>query len=221
MNVKNFIKSIGFIFLYLFLNVLISLISYFIKTDNLLLENVILVLENIFILLIIYSIMRKKMTNEFNNFKKNYKKNISISIKYWFMGFVFMIITNLIITLLFIKGIAPNEESNREILNMYPLYSIISMCLIGPFIEELLFRLNFSDVFKNRTAYIIVTGIIFGSMHVILSLETVRDLFYIIPYSCLGIAFGAIYYDTKNIYSSIFAHSLHNTLTIAIILFGI
>ena len=128
-----------------------------------------------------------------------------------------MMISNLIIVFLFLKGIAPNEEANREMLRNYPLYMIFAVTILAPICEELMFRLSFKNVFKNRLVYILFTGISFGAMHLLANTSLI-ELLYIIPYSALGIAFSAICYDTDNIYSSIIAHIMHNTLTVLLLL---
>lgn len=221
MKNNNFLKSIGLIFLYLLLNTFFTSFNISIGIESTSINLAVTMIESILILGILTFILRRFLKGQFQDFKKNYRVYLKKAFRYWGYGFIAMIVTNLLINSLFIDGIAPNEEANRIILTTFPLYSILSMCLIGPMSEELLFRLGFRDVFKNRWVYIITTGIIFGSMHVLLSLESVLDLLYIIPYSTLGFAFGACYFDTDNIYTSICAHVFHNVLTIAIIFIGL
>ncbi len=116
---------------------------------------------------------------------------------------------------------APNEAANRELITKNPYYSIINILLIAPITEELLFRLNFKDVFKKRWTFVLTTGILFGLIHIIGTPISLINFLYIIPYSLLGVAFGLICYDTKSVYSSIIAHMIHNGVTLAIILLGI
>ena len=70
------------------------------------------------------------------------------------------------------------------------------------------------DVFKNKYIYVLISGLVFGGMHVISSASSMGDFLYIIPYSALGIAFALLYYDTDNIFTTISMHSLHNLLSI-------
>ena len=84
----------------------------------------------------------------------------------------------------------------------------------APLSEELIFRRSFKDVFKNKYIYVLISGLVFGGMHVISSASSMSDFLYIIPYSALGIAFALLYYDTDNIFTTISMHSLHNLLSI-------
>lgn len=209
-------KSLGVISLYFLLNILISILFVTLDINNDFLKNILLIIENIGLTMFIVYLLRSKLENQFKNFKKNYPKYIKIAIKYWLLGFLLMMISNAIINSLSIGGIAPNEAANREILTTNPI-SIFIICLLGPFTEELLFRLNFRGVFKKRLSYILFTGISFGAMHIIGFNITLINLLYIIPYSILGIAFSRIFYDTDNVYASTFAHMLNNTLTVLVI----
>ncbi len=66
-----------------------------------------------------------------------------------------------------------------------------------------------------------MSGIVFGALHVLGAIETPYDFLYIIPYSMLGISLAKIYYETNNIFSTIFMHAFHNALVITIVLAGI
>jgi len=79
-------------------------------------------------------------------------------------------------------------------------------------VEELVFRKAFKDAIKNKWLFIIISGLIFGGMHVVGSYTTITDLLFIIPYSCLGFAFAAAYYNTDTIFTSITLHMIHNTI---------
>ena len=105
-------------------------------------------------------------------------------------------------------------------MDSYRYYSILSTALLAPIMEEILFRLNFKGLFKDKNTFIYSTGLLFAAMH-LLSSSSIAELIYIIPYACLGIAFSKIYADTDNIFPSIFMHILHNSLTLFIILGGI
>ena len=56
----------------------------------------------------------------------------------------------------------------------------------------------------------IVSGLLFGALHVITQITSLYDYLYIIPYSALGIAFAITNYKTNNVFPSIFTHMIHN-----------
>ncbi len=194
--------------------------SFFLK-KNLVLDNILMIIINIIMVFIAFLLFKDKLKNQFQDFQKHWKKNLKIIFKYWFIGLLLMMIVNLIINVFILKNIAPNEEANRNIIEQYPVYAILSIALLTPITEELLFRLNFKDTFKKKSTFVLTTGILFGLMHVIASLENPLYLLYLIPYSILGFTFGLIFYDTKNVTSSIIAHSLHNSISLLIIFLGI
>jgi len=211
----------GIIFLYFTVEMFLSLIYNYIPIKNKIIDNLVLSLINIIILLFVMYLLKNKLKGQLQDFKQNFRNYILKILKYWSLGLLGMFIVNFIINFIIFKGtgLAPNESANREILYNYPLYSVISMCIISPAIEELLFRLNFDGI-KNKYLFLFTTSILFGLMHMMAS-TTLLDLIYIVPYVVLGYAFGLVFYNTKNIYSSILAHMLHNTLSIIIILLGI
>ncbi len=226
MKKDSLLNSFGIIFAYLSLEIVLDVIYSIIKNFTTLMQNHIinnfsLIMISTIILMFIIHLLKSKLSNQWKNFKKNSSSIIKKSLKYWFIGFLLMIASNLIINLIIPNGLAPNEELNRLALKKYPVYSCISICILGPITEELLFRLNFKSTVKGRTPFILLTGLVFSLMHILFSTSNLIEIIYIIPYSMLGFAFGALYYDTDNIYSSIFAHILHNTLATTIILLGI
>jgi len=210
MKILEFFKSLGIILLYVLVVSFTSSYAYLISDSDLLTKNIALIIGDVITVLVIALCMTKKLKGQFNDFKKNYKTYTKKAIKYWLIGFAVMFLSNMLIIYLFSTPLATNEEANREMLGLYPLYSVISMCVLAPIVEEMLFRLNFKNVIKKRVSFVLITGILFGLIH-ILSAETIEQLIYIIPYSALGIAFAAAFYDTDNIYTSITAHIIHNT----------
>ena len=211
---KLILWSFGLIFLYLLSQEITALIASTHK-NNLIYQNIVLIVSSLVVTGILIVIFRKDFFSNFKDFKKNYKNYIPLCLKYWALGFVIMIGLNGIITTL-LGGIAPNEEGNRMLIKMYPIYMVITASITSPICEELLFRLNFKKIFKSKIAKILFTGIVFGAVHAIAS-ENLLDLLYILPYSALGITLSATFFNTDNIISSIFTHFLHNTITIIIL----
>ena len=139
------------------------------------------------------------------------------------LAFAFMIFTNLLVVSL-AGGIATNEEANRSMISVMPVFSVISMAIVGPFIEEVLFRKGFRKAFKNDKAFMIFTALLFGGAHLLsaINLGTAAtnpaQLLYIIPYSGLGYFFAKSYVETDTIFTSVVTHILHNSLSVFLIL---
>ena len=155
---------------------------------------------------------------DFKNFTKDIFGNLETSFKYYILGFIGMVVSNLILIFITDGGIAGNEEAVRDMINKVPLYMAFSTILYAPLTEEIIFRKCIKDVIKNKWIYILASGFIFGGMHIVGSAKNLIDVLFIIPYSSLGIAFAYTYYKTDNIFSTIVMHCLHNTFAFVLYL---
>lgn len=215
--IKEFTKSVFIIIIFFFAYALIYNLTFFLINDlnkMKLIDTLIL----LFLSISLFFIFKNDLVIQFKNLKK---QNLKIFGKYFIIFILINIFVYIINNILFhfIKHIATNEAINQALIFEYPILSFISICLLAPFYEEILFRLNFRNLFKNKWAYIIITGIFFGSLH-LLSAQSTIELLYLIPYSLLGITLSYIYRDSDNIYNSIFIHAINNTIQLLIILIG-
>lgn len=209
-------KALGVIALYLFLQIILgALFADVLNSSNEIISNASLMLIYALLVLIISLFFLPTLIDNLHDFKK---ENIKIAFKNWGLGFLCMFVSNLYLTY-FIGNIASNETSNRELLMASPVFSIIMMVVLAPILEEIVFRLNLKRVFKNKYVFCLISALLFGGMHLI-SASSLKELLYIIPYGSLGFFFAKAYYETDNIYTSIFAHMFHNGLSVLIILLG-
>lgn len=198
----------------LFILIPVYLFNIDIKTCSDTTYNILRVIPNFVQVILLTILYRKTLKTDLKNFIKNFGKYSDTAIKCWIIGFIAMIISNKIIISFFPVEIATNEQGVREIINSIPLISFFSICIFAPISEEIIFRKSFRDCLSGKWLFILVSGIVFGLLHVIGSIKSLYDLLYIVPYSSLGIAFAYIYYKTNNIFSSIFVHCLHNTILV-------
>lgn len=163
------------------------------------------------ILIIIIFLYRKELKEQLSNFKKNFYEYSDVAFKYWLIGLIVMVISNLLITAFSPNSMANNEEQVQQLIHGAPFVSLICVGVLAPIIEEFTFRKAFYDAFNKEWLFVLVSGLVFGSLHVVLSLESLWDLLYLIPYSSLGISFGFVMCKTKNVFSSTLVHIFHNT----------
>lgn len=168
--------------------------------------------EFIFIL-ILFLIYRKVFVHDFKDYIKNFRTYIKKYMEYWALAFGLMILSNLIIVSILPNAVATNQENVNAIFNVAPIYMIVSAVFFAPFIEETIFRLSIRNIIKNDTIFIIISGLIFGGLHVIGSFESLVDLIYIIPYSIPGFVFAYTLVKSKNIFVPISLHFFHNGFT--------
>ena len=171
--------------------------------------------------LILFFIYRKDIIKDFKNFKKNFGNFTDTAFKYWIVGFIIMIVSNILIGFFSPVNKANNEESVRAIIYSTPVIAFFLTSVCAPFIEEIVFRKAFKDAISSKWLFILTSGIVFGALHVIGAIESPYDFLYIIPYSALGIAFANIYHETNNIFSTIFMHAFHNALVLTLVLTGV
>lgn len=176
---------------------------------------------DIVFMLVVFALYKDDYISNFKNYFKKFSKNFEISFKYYFIGLLIMIVSNLIIGFCFQGANANNEETVRNLINLYPIYMIFSVSIYAPFIEETIFRksiknivLAFGDNRITKYLYIFISGFIFAAMHIVGMASSLLDYLYILPYMALGVSFAALFYKTDNIFSSIIIHSLHNTVAV-------
>lgn len=175
---------------------------------------------------IVFMIYKNTIIKNLKDYFKKFSINFEESFKYYFIGLLIMIGSNLIITLFFPQATPGNEETLREYIDNYPLYMIFATIVNAPFIEELIFRKSMKDIFlvryNNKVTkylYILCSGLLFGSLHVIGQVSSAYDLLFLIPYCSLGIVFAMLYYKTDNIFSTISVHFLNNFVSVILYLF--
>ena len=144
-------------------------------------------------------------------------------IKLWFLALGIMMISNAFINLIN-GGIAGNEETIRELFEINPVYVFYASVMIAPFVEELIFRQGIRNLISNNTLFIIVSGLVFGSLHVIGNVNTPLDWLYLIPYCTPGFIFAYTLTKTDNVLVPASLHFIHNGILLSlqffILIFG-
>ena len=219
MKLKTCLKNLG-IFIILFLVFLYKDLFYLtplkllnIDYNNISynLELLLSILSSLVLVLIVILIYHKYLKEKIIEYKHNFSKNFDLGLKYYMVGLFGMFIFNILITIFSPVKEANNEVLVQEMLKASPILSFISASLIAPFLEEMLFRKSFGDIFKNKKLMVIASGFFFGLLHVIFSIETPWDLLYILPYGMLGGGFAYTIYKEDNIFIPITFHMLHNS----------
>lgn len=223
-NYKALGKGLALILVYFLLSSIISrFFSFFIRSNILPAKysNIYYLLIYLILAIVYGLIYRKELIHDFKDYKENFKKYIKISFKYYLRGIFIMYATNYILIFIFHLSKSVNELQNIELIKKSMITQAIIILLLAPFVEELVFRLGFKKMTKDIKLYSIITGVIFGFIHVITSLSNPAMILLTIPYSAVGIALGYVFRKTNNIFSSIVIHMIHNTFMITIIIIGI
>lgn len=178
------------------------------------------IFSNSVLAILLFLMYKDDLVKEFKEFKKDFWDISDKAIKYWIIGLVIMATSNILISQFTPVKIANNEQDVREIIIGTPLLAFILTTVLAPITEEIIFRKAFKTVIKEKIPYILTSGIVFGALHVISNITSFYDYLYLIPYSALGISFAYMNYETKNTFSSIFVHMLHNGVLTLISIIG-
>ena len=223
MNFKKLGKFIGIFFIYVLAPSLIVIVLNNVGIKYQELSNTMKLVVNIggdiLVSIILFIIYHKYLIEKFKDFKQNFGKYSEIGLKAWGIGLAIMYVSNIILYTFSPVKEAINESAVQDLISASPILAFIFTTVFAPFIEEMIFRKGIQDIFNNKKIFIIISGIVFGLLHVI-GAESIFDFLYIIPYAALGMSFAHALYKTDNIYTTIMIHLIHNgILTLISILF--
>lgn len=211
-RIKKWIIFLGILFLFLYLDLFFIVglhlldprleeITYGIALTTVFLKYLVLI---IIFIITYHTYLKEKIIDFFQYFKK-YSK---ISFHNWFIGFLIMIISNIIINTL-VPGLGQNEQQIQSIISKTPLIAFFLTTIFAPFIEEMVFRKYLQDCFNNKILFMIFSGLIFGFVHV-MGYDNPLEYLLIIPYGALGYMFAKTLNETDNIYCTMMTHMFHN-----------
>lgn len=170
----------------------------------------IIIYLSIFILMI--GVFAKQLKHDFKIFKEYFKEYMSLVLKTWLKSLVVMMILGIIIQLTTNTTQSNNQQTLQTMFKSYPILVAALSMLYAPFAEELMFRGVFRKFINSKYLFIIVSGILFGLLHVIDDSKTLAEFSYVLVYSFLGMYLASLYYKTNNLFTNISFHFLQNTL---------
>lgn len=162
-------------------------------------------------LIIIYYIFEKEIKAAIKDIKKNHQEYFDKYFKTYLIGIAIMILSNILIGKLG-GGISENESAIRDEFRLYPIYTYISAVFLAPLLEESIFRLGFKAMIKNKIIYILLSGLVFGSLHLLGTKIDYLLPIYLISYCSCGWAFAYMMSKSNNILISTAFHFMHNGL---------
>ena len=222
-KIKEWLIFLGILLIFLYIDYLVVALYYMNGHDlfNLKFVDKLVILFSKYLILIILFLAKdfKYLKDKWKDFIKNFKKYTKIAFKNWFIGFLIMIISNIIISY-FIKGVGENESAVQDMIHNIPIVAFMLTTIFAPFIEEMVFRKTLKDAVSNKTLYMILTGLIFGFIHTQIDVN-ILEILLIIPYGALGFMFAKILNETDNVYPAIMVHMFHNGMLTLLAIWGI
>lgn len=177
-------------------------------------ENILVYIECFYYLTSMFmaeQLIFKERKKNYRCFKKRIDRYfilISMSIITCFAGEIILsILSNMIA-----KGISSNQES---ILEDPIIVILILACIYAPVVEETVFRYVIRKFIKNDMAFILISGTIFGLVHVLSSIPShslLEVIAYCIPHLGVGLYLAYIYVTTNSLETCIITHRGINIL---------
>ena len=108
-----------------------------------------------------------------------------------------------------IKSSLESFIEHDEIFNANPILAFISVAILAPIVEEIIFRgiiFNEADKYKGGAFPIIISALLFGLAH----MQPIQIVYTFI----VGLIFGFVYSKTHSLLIVMFLHMLNNLLTL-------
>lgn len=226
---KTFFKNLGLFVLIFFVWILIAPISIALPLAiinnyievSIQAQRIFLMLGELITIFFIFILYKEEILKELKKFKENILYYIETYFPYWIIMLVIVTVVANIVEI-FVKDGPANQNLIEEAIKQTPILIGISVMILAPLTEELIFRLSLRKVFKNDIIYILMSGLIFGFIHIIAGENIINELPYLLTYSIPGFVFAYSYIKSKNIMVPIFLHFIHNTFaTVIIFLTGV
>ena len=112
------------------------------------------------------------------------------------------------------------SENQESVESLKAVEMILITCIYGPFVEECVFRGAFRKYIKKDWLFILVSGLVFGALHVV-GEKTVSDFLSLgAMYVFEGCALAWLYVKSNNFHTNYFYHFFFNTFACIKILLG-
>lgn len=166
-------------------------------------------------------LLKEELVEDFISLKQIEKKDIfANSLVGYFLLVVGSSVGSSITLALGGTGNSENQQIIERVLKSeYGYLMIICVALIGPIVEELIFRKSLfalGDKFKlNRIITIIFSSALFGLIHI----TSGGDFVEVFPYIFMGLAMGISYQMSKTLLVPVIGHVFQNTLSVISIIF--
>ena len=164
----------------------------------------------------------------FNFKEKIVRKKVLITILYFFILMISLLILSLIVNYIYdlthdqVLRIDSNSNQSglEEQIKMAPIYGFLVIVILGPLMEEMAFRYGMIGSFRNKWFGLVISSVIFGSLHLMASIPShtlTEDLWTLPSYLLTGFIFGLLYIKTDNIVYSFGLHLTTNFIAFVLV----
>lgn len=221
---KNIIKNTCMFFAYFIYEIIVLVVMLLLKNagidfNNSTYKSIYLIITSLIYIIFAVFIYKDELKEDFNKFKKDGGKLFLKYLPIYIVGIILMGALNIIISKITNSVISNNEQTVRETIKLMPIYMFFSVSIYAPIVEEITFRKTFKNILHNKYLFIIVSGLIFGLIHISGDV-TINNFLMSIPYMVMGWTFGYIYYESDNIFTTMTLHFVHNTILFILQIIG-
>ncbi|MBO6145677.1 MAG: CPBP family intramembrane metalloprotease [Bacilli bacterium] len=218
-NKKKLILNLSVFIFYFIYTLIPSLVLYIfhLRIYNVLYRSIYLIIMGLIYIIFITFIYKDELKKDIKEIRL---KTVIKYIPTYMIGLLLMIGSNIIASKITGNTLSQNEINVRETIKIMPLYMCFSSVIFAPFIEEITFRKTFRNIISNGYLFIIISGFIFGLIHISNVENGFEEFIMIMPYILMGIDLSYIYYKSDNIFTTIIIHSMHNLILLLIQLIG-
>ena len=160
----------------------------------------------------------KDLKSNFIIFTRNFKTYLSFIFKRYFIMLGLMLLVGIPIVLINNGNTSSNQAALNVMFKKLPFFALVLSTIYAPFVEENVFRLSLFKLFKNKTVFIVISGFLFGALHMIDKFTSFYDLLYIFQYATLGICLAKAFVDSKNIFVPMSMHFIQNFIAAILVL---
>ena len=174
-----------------------------------------------FLLGIMVLILNEDLLKFVSKFKKG--RTYLYGFSYGFLLIAVSVLVNMICSSLSGSNSTNNNESNIEsIATSLPILSIIVFGFVGPFCEELTYRVGLFSFInkKSRVLAYIITPILFGFIHFDFSSSNIINELINIPSYIVSGLLLSYFYDKEGMEVSFIAHATNNLVSIILTIIG-
>jgi membrane protease YdiL (CAAX protease family) len=176
------------------------------------------------IFIMIFLAYKDTFFDDWHIFKEKLHPNLKKCFQFFILIFVVKFGAAIVQTMIsLILNIDVGQAQNQSVIDSFtgvaPLLMLISTVILAPIYEEGLFRAGFGKVIRGRYTFIIISGLIFGLIHIFpTELALSVALTQSITYVAMGFTLSWIYTETKNIYHVTVVHAANNLVSLIVIL---
>lgn len=175
------------------------------------------VIGYIVMFIILFKSFKDELKDSVKTFKSDLKNNWRNMLIITILLTIALYISNYLI-INYVGGLAENEVISRNQLMSSPVVMGIVLVVLGPIVEEMIYRLPYKRVEKHKLLNYFIYSLLFALAHIAFT-NGIKELIYLVPYMFLSLSIGYSFYKTENIYMSMVVHILNNFINVMVLLF--